>query len=210
VRHLAEVFGRAARGEAGPSGAGPTGPGRLSLADLLRLHGDDSAAVLLMVTAMACVTPVAGVGMLLAGVIFAIAWRWHRGAHAGMLPERLGRMTLSEAWSRRILHGFAWIYATADRCLAARMTLLCHRGTHGGWRLWIATMALLIALPLPLGNLLPALSLVLLALGWMFRDGLALLLSAVVGLGAIGFAVAMGQVLLEGLRFGVEWAAGLV
>jgi hypothetical protein len=210
LRHLAEVFGRAARGEAGPPGAGASRAVRLSLADLLRRHGDDSAAVLLMVMAMACVTPIAGVGTLLGGVIFAIAWRWHRGPHAGVLPERLGRVTLSEAWSRRSLHGFAWMYATADRLLEMRLTLMLHHGTYGWWRLWIATMALLIVLPLPLGNVLPGLSLVLLALGGMFRDGLVLLLSGAVGLGAIGFAVAMGHVLLEGVRVGAQWLAGLV
>jgi hypothetical protein len=214
-RHLAEVFGRAARGVTGtvPPGSPEPAcrPGQcLSVTDLLRMHGDDSAAVLLMVLAMLCVTPIAGVGTLLGGVIIAIAWRWHQGTDASILPERLGRVTLSEAWTRRCLHALAWMYATADRRLKARWSLLSHRGTHDWWRLWIAVMALLIVLPLPLGNVLPALSLVLLSLGWMFRDGLMLLLSTAVGAGAIGFAFAMGHVLLAAFKASANWILTII
>lgn len=223
-RHLAEVFGRAARGEAGaaaPDGGEPGGgPGdgeaargtaaRLSVTDLLHMHGDDSAAVLLLLLAMLCVTPIAGVGTLLGSVMLAIAWRWHRGTDARILPERLGRVTLNETWTRRCLHALAWTYATADRRLKARWCLLCHRGTHDWWRIWIAAMALLILLPLPLGNVLPALSLVLLSLGWMFRDGLMLLLSTAVGAGAIGFAFAMGHVLVEAAKASMGWIVAML
>jgi hypothetical protein len=50
-------------------------------------------------------------------------------------------------------------------------------------------MGLVIFLPLPLGNVLPALSLILLSLGWMFRDGLALLLSCAIGAAALAYVV---------------------
>lgn len=232
-RHLAEVFGRAARGEAGaavPAGSelpgGPGGPGgpndpgigantgaaasRLSVTDLLRMHGDDSAAVLLLVLAMLCVTPIAGVGTLLGSVMIAIAWRWHHGTDARMLPERLGRVTLSETWTRRCLHALAWTYATADRRLKARWCVLCHRGTHDWWRLWIVAMAVLILLPLPLGNVLPALSIVMLSLGLMFRDGVMLLMSTAVGAGAIGFAFAMGHVLIGAAKASMDWIATMI
>ena len=59
-------------------------------------------------------------------------------------------------------------------------------------------MAVVIFLPLPLGNVLPSLSLILLSLGWMFRDGLAMLLSAATGVGALGYVVSLGH-LLTGL-----------
>ena len=57
-------------------------------------------------------------------------------------------------------------------------------------------MAVLILLPLPLGNVLPGLSLILLSLGWMFRDGLAMLVSAATGVGALGYAVTFGHLAL--------------
>ena len=107
-----------------------------------------------------------------------------RPAPGSALPQRLGRLRLDETWSRRCLHGLAWLYTTAGRCLRARWTLLCHPRTGPWWGVWIALMGVVIFLPLPFGNVLPSISLVLLSLGWMFRDGLALLASAVVGSGA--------------------------
>lgn len=201
-KRLAAIFRRAARREAASPGPGL----QLTLPDLLSLHGSSSSAVLLMLLALLSAMPIAGMGSVLGFVMLALAWQWHRGLDPDILPERLGRVALSVSWSRRCLHFLAWTYAVAQRLLKARWELLCHRSTHRWWGAWIALMALVILLPLPLGNVLPSLSLVLLSLGWMFRDGLALLGSAVVGSGAIGYALAMSHVLLEGVRAGLVWA----
>jgi len=200
-RRLAATFRRAVRNEARTGGAGR----ELTLPQLLHLHGEASAAVLLMILAVLSGIPVAGLGTVLGFVILAVAWRWHSGMDASVLPERLGRVALSAPWSRRCLRFLAWTYASANRFLKARWTALSHRSTHPWWGAWIALMGLLILLPVPLGAVLPSLSLVLLSLGWMFRDGLALLLSAAVGWGALGYAVAMSHVLLEGAQAALRW-----
>ncbi len=190
---------------------------RLTLGELLRLHGDASSAVLLLVLALLCVVPVYGVGTALGVAILAMAWRWHRQDHAPQdgqahpdaatppLAGRLAGLSLDETWSRRCLHGLAWLYATAGRTLRTRWAWLRHRSTHGWWSVWIGVMGFLIFLPLPLGNVLPSLSLVLMSLGWMFRDGLALLLSKLVGAGAIAFAWVSAQLLVEMLAAGWAW-----
>jgi hypothetical protein len=185
---------------------------RLSLADLLRLHGESSPAVLLLVLSVLCVLPVYGVGTALSFAILAMAWRWgaltQGSPGSGLaqgLTDRLGQLSLGEAWSRRCLHGLAWMYATAGRCLRTRWTVLCHPRTGPWWGLWIALMGLVIFLPLPFGNVLPSISLVLLSLGWMFRDGLALLASAVVGSGAVAFTVTFGHLAWEAFLTVRSW-----
>ena len=183
---------------------------RLSLSDLLDLHGEASPAVLLLVLSVLCVLPVYGVGTALSFAILAMAWRWGALTRGGTglgtgLSDRLGQLSLSETWSRRCLHGLAWMYATAGRCLRTRWTALCHPRTGPWWGLWIALMGLVIFLPLPFGNVLPSISLVLLSLGWMFRDGLALLASAVVGSGAVAFTVAFGHLAWEALLTVRTW-----
>ncbi len=206
---LAEVFRRAAGDGAArslPGGGGVSG--RLSLRDLLSLHEDDSAAATLLLLALLCAVPVAGLGTVLGFGLFVVAYRWRKGHGAGALWPRLACITLTEAWSKRCLQALAWLYATADRCLRARWTLMCHSTTSLWWSAWIALMALLILLPL--GNVLPSLSLVLLGLGWMFRDGLAMLLATVVGVAAVGFAVLMADLIVVGLVQGARWVAGLV
>lgn len=166
---------------------------RLSLRELLQLHGQDSGAVLLMLMALLSTLPVAGAGTVLSLGIFALAWAWLRGRDSLTLPERLGALTLNATWTRRCLHSLAWTYERAERWLRPRWPALCHTRTRWAWAVWIALMGALIFLPLPLGNVLPGTSLMLLSLGWLFRDGLALLLSAATGMAGVGYAVSMGH-----------------
>lgn len=166
---------------------------RLSLRELLHLHGEASGAVLLMLMALLSTVPIAGAGTVLSMGIFALAWAWLRGRDTLHLPEPLGRLTLNETWTRRCLHGLAWTYERADRWLRPRWQALSHSRSRVWWALWIALMAALIFLPLPLGNVLPGTSLMLLSLGWLARDGIALLLSAATGAVGVGYAISVGH-----------------
>jgi hypothetical protein len=189
---------------------------RLSLAELLRLHGEDSTAVLLLVLSVLCVVPIYGMGTALSLAILVLALHWLRlgesspRVRAGsVLPGRLGAIRLDERWSRRCLHGLAWLYTHAGARLRARWTALCHRHTRAWWSAWIAAMAFIIFLPLPLGNVLPALSLVLMCLGWMFRDGVALLGSTLVGGAAIAYTWAFGHLVWQVVETASRWFARL-
>ena len=66
-----------------------------------------------------------------------------------------------------------------------------------GPRSWIAAkaglMAVLIVLPIPFGNVLPALALMLLGLGLVFRDGAAVLLSAAIATMAVLYTGGLGM-----------------
>jgi hypothetical protein len=171
----------------------------LSLQDLLRLHGESSLAVLLMLLAVVSVLPVAGAGTVMSVGIWVVAWSWVRERETLSLPDRLGKLALNERWSGRCLHGLAWLYETSQRCMRPRWAWLSHAGTRAWWGGWIGLMGLVIFVPLPLGNVLPSLSLVLLSLGWMFRDGLALVLSAAAGLAGVAYGVSMGHLAVQAL-----------
>lgn len=210
-RRLAELFERAASVEANAvSGPGTAATLPRSLLDVFRLHGDESAAAMLLVLALLCVLPVAGVGTVLGIAIIAIAVRWHKQRGFGAMSNRLQRIALSDVWYRRCLRSLAWVYAGAQRCLRARWPNLRRRSALPWWGAWIALMGGLILLPLPLGNVLPALSLVLLSLGWMYRDGVALMVSAFVGVVAVAVASLMIFLLLSGADSLAAWFAGVV
>jgi len=179
-------------GTAGAGAAVPAGAQGISIAELVDLHGrGGSRPLLLMLLACLCLPPIMGLGTAMSLAMFAIAWQWGHPS-AAPLPQRLGRARLNPAWSRRTLHALAWLHDCAATWIRPRLTWLSHRASHGWWALWIIWMALLIFIPLPLGNILPGLSLIALCLGWMHRDGLLLLLSLL--LGAIGTAYASGIV----------------
>jgi len=204
-RRLALVFRRAARSLAEADSVAPDQQGRVSLGELLQLHGQQSLAVLLLVMSLFSMLPLAGVGSVLGLLMLMLSERWRRQEHEIQLPDKLVQLRLTARWSQRSLQALTWLYATASRLLRERLTALCEPRFAGFWGLWIAVMAIIIFLPVPLGNLVCGSSLVLLSLGWMFRDGLALLLSAAVGTGGIGLTVGVGWVAVRALLAGGDW-----
>jgi hypothetical protein len=190
--------------------------GRVSVGELLELHGDASGAVLLLVLSALCVVPVYGLGSLLSLALLAIAWRWRRvvdprqGLKVFLLPQKLTGFKFDEIWSRRCLTGLARLYELSDRLLRPRWGALASPVWAMGWGFWIALMAVVIFLPLPLGNVLPSLSLVLMSLGWMYRDGVALALSLLAGLSALLTSWLFVHLIVVMVYAAWSWLLGLV
>lgn len=204
VRALAKRRWARARGQASAP---------VTLQDLLMLHGDASLVVVLLVLAVLTVVPIAGVGTLLSFALVAIAWRWAFDAqHQAALPfaRSLRAVALSPPWDERTLRFLAVLYARADRWLHPRWQGIFHARWAPLWALWIAVMAAVIFLPLPLGNVLPSLSLVLLCLSWMFRDGLASMASLIVGCAALAYTAAFAHLLLSMLQSLRGWWGGVL
>jgi hypothetical protein len=161
--------------------------------------------VILLLMATFCLMPVGGIGTVLSFAMVALAWRWAQLHETTQLPDRIARVELKDRWTQRTLKGFFWLYLAAARWLTPRWVGLTHHTWRTWWALWISLMAFLIFLPIPFGNVLPGLSLMLFSLGWMFRDGLFLLLSKVVGISAVVFALLFGHVLLEIAQRALNW-----
>jgi hypothetical protein len=171
----------------------------LSLQQLFKLHGRGGAGGLLVVLAIPCLLPVPGTGSLMSVGLFALAWMIWRYFPRVVMPRRVGRFSLPAPMARRALNALAWMYEQAARWLRPRM---------GWWvqsrhRVWLAPLVALMAgvifLPIPLGNIVPAVVLLLIGLGLVFEDGLALLSGTVLGVALlVGIAALFGG-LLEGL-----------
>ncbi len=181
---------------------------RLSIADLMRLHGEATVPALLMTIALISVMPIAGAGSLFSIGLLGLGWTWALGRERFDLHPRLGSVSMNVRWSGRSLHALAWVYGRATRWLRPRWHAWSHEHTRGFWGAWIALMAVIIFIPLPLGNVLPSLSLILLGLGWMFRDGLALLVATTAGAGALAYTLAFGQVAIDLIQRGWHWFTG--
>ena len=89
----------------------------------------------------------------------------------------------------------------------ARLRHLAISGRRSATALAVGMMAGIVVMPIPFGNLLPALALVLIGLGLVFPDGLAVVL----GLLMSGLAlVATTGLLLMAWAWGSEWILGWV
>lgn len=158
------------------------------------MHGKASTPVVFLIMAICCLMPVGGIGTVLSIAMVTIAWRWSCQRETTVLPDRIARVALNETWTLRVLNGFTRVYLLTSRWFRPRWVGLTDSSMRAWWALWIALMAFLIFLPIPFGNVLPGLSLMLFSLAWIFRDGFGLILSQLVGLGAMAFALTFGHV----------------
>ena len=179
--------------------------GTVSVQELLWLHGEASTAVVLLLLALFSTIPIAGIGSIISLAIFALAWRWGRQVETTIVQGRVGNIRLSRVWTARCLNFLAWLYEQADRWLEPRLSALSERSTRPWWAVWICLMGAIIFLPVPFGNLLPSLSLMVLSLAWMFRDGLALLISLALGIAAMVFTAYSGQLAWQIMVRSAQW-----
>jgi hypothetical protein len=172
----------------------------ICVAELLALHGRATLPALLLVVAVLSSLPLVGLGTVLSFAMLAIAWQWPaRGGEVSARSPmaRVRDLRLNPQGARRCLLLLARLYDLAGNLLRRRWLAWRHPRTAPAWRVWIAAMAFLILLPMPLGNFLPCVSLVLLALGWIYRDGLALALSLVCGVAAVAFFAVSAHLLID-------------
>ena len=180
---------------------------RVSMRAMAQAHGPEAHGTLLLLLAMPCLLPVPGVGTVLGLGMAALAVAMWRGHGTPCLPHRVAELELPRRWAQRVLIGLASVYALAGRHARARMSHLAISGRRSATALTVGLMAAIVVLPIPFGNLLPAVALMFIGLGLVFRDGVAVIL----GLLMSGMAlVATTGLLLMAWVWGSEWILGWV
>ena len=180
---------------------------RVSMRAMALAHGPEAHGTLLLLLAMPCLLPVPGVGMVLGVAMVALAVAMWRGHCVPCLPPRVAELELPRRWAQRVLVGLACAYALAGRHARARFSHLAISGRRSVTALAVGLMAVIVVMPIPFGNVLPALALVLIGLGLVFRDGLAV----VMGLLMSGLAlVATTGLLPMAWAWGSGWILGWV
>lgn len=151
---------------------------RVCIATLMQAHGGAAHGSLLLLLAVPCLLPIPGNGTLLGLGILALSVSMWRGRPEAALPRRVAEFEMSLTAARRVLNLLAQVYEWAARVTRARLALLLAPGTHRWHAAGVASMGVVLVLPIPFGNVLPALALILIGLGLVFRDGVALALGA--------------------------------
>jgi hypothetical protein len=174
----------------------------MSLQQLFRLHGRAGPGALLVVLAVPCLLPVPGAGVFMSLGMAMVAWMIWRYYPRLVMPRKVGRFQLSAPMARRALNTLAWLYEKASLIMRARQRWWMQPG-HRVWLApFVAAMALVIFLPIPFGNVVPAAALLLIGLGLVFEDGLAVLAGVALGLALMA--------VLAGLAGGAaHWAPAL-
>jgi hypothetical protein len=161
----------------------------VTLGRLLAVLGEQATAMVLLVFSIPAIIPTPGVpaGMIFGTVLVILSGQLVVGTRRFWLPKRLARIEVP----RSLLSGMVvrlgpklqWI----ETWLRPRWTGLSGRAALRPLGLVVVVMGVIIALPVPFGNVLPGLSVFFIALGLAQRDGVAIGIGLVFGIAAIAF-----------------------
>lgn len=175
---------------------------RVSMRAIAQAHGPEAHGTLLLLLAMPCLLPVPGVGTVLGLGMAALAVSMWRGHCTPCLPQRVADLELSRQWARRVLVGLASAYALAGRHARGRLGRFANSGRRSATALAVGLMAVIVVMPIPFGNLLPAVALMFIGLGLVFRDGVAVILGLLMSAVAL---IATTGLLLAASVWGTGW-----
>lgn len=148
---------------------------RIAVADLLQALGDRAIGALLFIFAFPNILPVPpGTSAVLGAPLVFLAAQLALG-RTPWLPGVISRRSMSRADFRGMILRVAPWLERAEKLLRPRFGMLTFPPFEYGVGLICLLLATVLVLPIPLGNMLPALSISVMALGLTQRDGYAIL-----------------------------------
>jgi hypothetical protein len=174
--HLKNVAERAAR------------MGSITIEEMMTVMGSSSIAFTILILSLPALTPLPGpFGMVFGSCLALISLQITAGAEHLQLPRFIRKRRLSAATVIFIVRYTAPMIARVERVLRPdRLGALTGREAQILLGIPIFFLAIAIALPIPFGNILPVLALVIIAAALLERDGLATLIGVGVAVLALG------------------------
>lgn len=163
-------------------------PAGATLGDVLGGLDGSARGLILLFLSIPAIVPTPGVpaGMVFGTVMAVAAVQMMRGGSLLRLPRWLARRPVPRGFVEGVLgRATAWL-ERIERRLRPRAGALAGPRAERPLGLLVLVQAVLIALPIPFGNVLPGLAVAGVALGLIARDGYAV--AAGLGLGALAAA----------------------
>ena len=167
---------------------------RISIGDLLEALRHRALGALMFIFAVPTALPMPpGVSAIVGAPLLFLAAQLMLGM-TPWLPKFITDRSLSRVDFQRVVAIVAPWLARAERIMRPRLTFLAHRPAVYVLGFTCLVMAIVLFLPIPLGNMLPSIAICIIALGLLERDGAWILL---------GLATAVLSVVVV---WGVLWA----
>ena len=171
---------------------------RVSLAEIDRGLGDRGLGVLMAVFAVPNIFPstvpfgnvITGIPVILLAVHLMLGWRQL------VLPQFLARRSIAAQTLKSFAPKLASVLARVEPLLKPRFAVASSPAAERIIGVIALVLSILSALPIPFGHMVPALALMVIGLGLIEHDGVAILLGAALGL--------MGAVVFGLVLFGLE------
>jgi hypothetical protein len=155
---------------------------KVFLRDLIHYMGDRAFAPTLLVCALpeALPLPVAGVSAIIAIPLMLVSAQLLLGFPSPRLPKWIANRSIARKDFEKIVCKVLPYLEKVERVIRPRWQFFTTRKVERLLGLLLLVLGIIIALPIPLGNMLPAIAIVVICLGAIEKDG------AVVVLGVVG------------------------
>lgn len=170
-----------------------TGPAsdRITIRDLIGELGPDARAIMIFLLGILNLIPAPPGTSAITGIpLVILTWRLARGK-ALTLPAKISAQSVARSSLRAANARILPALITIERILRPRLIRLADPALSrmAGWIM--LALSVLIFLPLPLVNMLPAMAVALMALGMLERDGLLVAFGAGFGLVSVGLVAGL-------------------
>lgn len=174
---------------------------RVSIGEIVAALGDRGLGVLIAIFALPNVFPsTVPFGNVLTGIpVILFAVQLMLGAERLILPGIIARRTISTAFLKSAAPRVAGLLAWFERLLKPRLHFMTTPRGERAIGILCMMLSVVSTLPIPFGHQLPALGIMLIGLGLIEGDGLAMLAGAALG--------AVGMVILGALVVGIVHGA---
>ncbi|WP_128253339.1 exopolysaccharide biosynthesis protein [Falsirhodobacter deserti] len=165
---------------------------RISIADLIEAMAGRAFGALLLIFALPNVlpTPPGTSGILGLPLIF-LAAQLMLGKMP-WLPAFIASRSMERSAFAALVGKMTPILSRAEKLLVPRLPFMITPTTQRFLGAALLVLALVLALPIPLGNMLPALAMTIISLGMLERDGLWVIIGLVVG--ALSLVIVWGVI----------------
>lgn len=185
-------------------------PGKVTLGELIDGLGPAAIGLTLLLLALISMVPLPGpFGMLFGSIIAFISLQIMFGATRLRVPRMIRRMSLPDGVIQMAIDKITPGLHRVERLLRPRRWLpLTGRLARVGLAFPLFATASVLALPIPMGNPAPAASLIAFSLGFIFRDGLAIIVGlglSIIALAWTAFLVLFGSHVIGQIGDFVGW-----
>ncbi len=173
----------------------------IAVSDLIYLLGSRGRAALILIFAFPNVLPAPpGLSGALGLPLLYLSFQMMMG-RLPWLPKFIGERSMPrERFAQLVARLGPWL-ARAERLLRPRWSFLVGPGAEKGLGALCLVLAAVLALPIPFGNMLPALAICLIALGVLERDGVWVVAGSVVGLASLVLVAGIVYALVKSAVF---------
>lgn len=183
---------------------------RIAIADILTAFGDRAFGALMLVFAAPNVLPTPpGTSSVLGAPLLFITAQLMIGRSVLWLPRLITSRSIARADFARLVDRMVPWLAKAERLLRPRFSLLIGPVADRLIGAACLLLAIILFLPIPFGNMAPALAIAAFAIGLVERDGIAVSVGWAATAGAVGILVALSAALLAALRAFLETLLGV-